>query len=147
MAVCDVDSTRRAAGKKRIDTAYGNGDCKTYNDYREILCRLFNWSMEEGAVRMPADKNPVAKVGRYKEHAPEIRAELCEGLEFLGVELDPARNRNSGNGDAVVSVAGSSAAVVVVHTNEELVVARETVRALGGNRKLLTTAAAKEDSA
>jgi len=46
---------------------------KTANRYREILCRLFNWAMEEGGVRLPGDKNPVSKVGRYKEHAPEIR--------------------------------------------------------------------------
>ncbi|MDB5325411.1 MAG: integrase [Phycisphaerales bacterium] len=46
---------------------------KTANRYREILCRLFNWAMDEGGVRMPGDKNPVTKVGRYKEHAPEIQ--------------------------------------------------------------------------
>lgn len=45
---------------------------KTANRYREILCRLFNWAMDEGGVKMPSDKNPVAKVGRYKEHAPDI---------------------------------------------------------------------------
>lgn len=46
---------------------------KTANRYREILCRVFNWAMAEGGVRMPGDKNPVVKVGRYKERAPEIR--------------------------------------------------------------------------
>ncbi len=46
---------------------------KTANRYREILCRLFNWAMEEGGVRLPADRNPVSKVGRYSERAPEIR--------------------------------------------------------------------------
>jgi len=46
---------------------------KTANRYREILCRVFNWAMDEGGVRMPSDKNPVAKVARYKERAPEIR--------------------------------------------------------------------------
>ena len=45
---------------------------KTANRYREILCRLFNWSMEEGGVRIAGDKNPVLKVSRYKEHAPDI---------------------------------------------------------------------------
>jgi site-specific recombinase XerD len=45
---------------------------KTANRNREILCRLFNWAMDEGGVRMPNEKNPVARVGRYKEHAPEI---------------------------------------------------------------------------
>ncbi len=46
---------------------------KTANRYREILCRLFNWSMDERGIRMPGNINPVKKVGRYKEKAPEIR--------------------------------------------------------------------------
>jgi predicted dehydrogenase len=39
VAVCDVDTTRREAGKKRVDDAYKNSDCAAYNDYREILAR------------------------------------------------------------------------------------------------------------
>ena len=46
---------------------------KTANRYREVLRRLFSWSMEEGGVRMPGGINPAAKVKRYKERAPEIR--------------------------------------------------------------------------
>lgn len=46
---------------------------KTANRYREILHRLFAWAMDERRVRMPSDRNPVAKVERYKEPAPEIR--------------------------------------------------------------------------
>jgi predicted dehydrogenase len=39
VAVSDVDTTRREAGKKRVDDAYGNTDCAESNDYREILER------------------------------------------------------------------------------------------------------------
>jgi integrase len=46
---------------------------KTANRYREILVRLFNWAMQQGGVHLPGDKNPAARVQRYKEHAPEIR--------------------------------------------------------------------------
>ncbi len=46
---------------------------KTANRYREIINRLFNWSMEEQGVKMPGDINPVSKVSKYKEKAPEIR--------------------------------------------------------------------------
>lgn len=38
-AVCDVDRTRREAGKRRVDEGYGNTDCAAYNDYREMLAR------------------------------------------------------------------------------------------------------------
>jgi len=46
---------------------------KTANRYREILTRMFNWSMTQNGIRMPGDKNPAARVERYKERAPEIR--------------------------------------------------------------------------
>jgi len=39
VAVCDVDTTRREAAKKRVDTAYGNTDCASYTDYHEIMAR------------------------------------------------------------------------------------------------------------
>ena len=39
VAVCDVDTTRRLAAKQRVDQAYGQDDCKSYGDYREILAR------------------------------------------------------------------------------------------------------------
>jgi len=39
VAVSDVDTTRRDAGKKRVDDAYGNTDCAAHKDYREILPR------------------------------------------------------------------------------------------------------------
>jgi integrase len=46
---------------------------KTANRYREILTRLYNWAMEQYGIRMPENKNPAAKVERYKEKAPNIR--------------------------------------------------------------------------
>ena len=60
---------------------------KTANRYREILCRLFNWSTKTGLVRMPGGHNPAAKVERYKERAPEISsltlAQIDEQLHAL----------------------------------------------------------------
>ena len=39
VAVCDVDTTRRGAGKKRVDDAYGNTDCAACKTHHEILAR------------------------------------------------------------------------------------------------------------
>ena len=39
VAVCDVDTTRREAGKKRVDDAYGNTGCAAYKNHHEILAR------------------------------------------------------------------------------------------------------------
>lgn len=60
---------------------------KTANRYREILHRLFAWAMDECRVRIASDRNPVTKVERYKEQAPEIRfltlQEIDEQLHAL----------------------------------------------------------------
>ncbi len=45
---------------------------KTANRFREILTRLFNWSMQQNGLILPGDRNPAAKVERYRERAPEI---------------------------------------------------------------------------
>jgi hypothetical protein len=39
VAVADVKAARRAAIKKMADEKYGNSDCKTYRDFRELLAR------------------------------------------------------------------------------------------------------------
>ncbi len=39
VAVSDVDTNRRNAGRDRVNQAYGNQDCATYPDYRELLSR------------------------------------------------------------------------------------------------------------
>jgi hypothetical protein len=37
VAVCDVRRSQREAVKQRVDSRYGNRDCRTYNDLREML--------------------------------------------------------------------------------------------------------------
>lgn len=39
VAIADVQKSRRDAGKKLVDGHYGNGDCKLYGDFRELLGR------------------------------------------------------------------------------------------------------------
>ncbi|MBB6431383.1 tyrosine-type recombinase/integrase [Algisphaera agarilytica] len=60
---------------------------KTANRYREIVCRLFNWSMDQGIIRMPGNINPATKVERHREHAPQIRylslTQIDEQLDAL----------------------------------------------------------------
>lgn len=62
------------------------------------------------------------------ERSPAIRARICEGLGFLGIELDGARNDTNAS---VISTDASRATVRVIETNEELMIARSVFRALG----------------
>ena len=61
------------------------------------------------------------------ENSSDIRAAACEGLGFLGIEVDPAANAKAQSVNADISVAGSRVRVLVVPTDEERVIADETV--------------------
>jgi acetate kinase len=61
------------------------------------------------------------------EHAPLIRERICDGLGFLGIELDPARNARNG---ALISSDASRVRVRVIHTNEDLMIATFVTRLL-----------------
>lgn len=59
------------------------------------------------------------------ENGGEIRARICQGLGFMGVWLDPERNKVRGK-EAVISPEGAPVTVMVVPTNEELMIALDT---------------------
>lgn len=61
--------------------------------------------------------------GGIGEHAAPVRAEICQGLEFLGIEMDPLRNQMHA---PVISSAQSACTVRVIQTNEDLMIARHT---------------------
>ena len=69
--------------------------------------------------------------GGVGENAPAVRAGICDGLGFLGVDLDPAGNAANA---AVISTPAARCAVRVIQTDEELMIARTVVRLLACNR-------------
>jgi acetate kinase len=53
------------------------------------------------------------------------RAEICEGLEYLGVNICPERNAQRAD-EHLISTDDSNVKVFVIATNEELMIARDT---------------------
>ena len=66
--------------------------------------------------------------GGIGENAPTVRARICDGLGFLGIELQA--KRNAANED-VISAATSRVPVRVIHTDEALMIARLVCHTLG----------------
>ena len=58
--------------------------------------------------------------GGIGEHSPEVRSKICDGLEFLGIELDEIKNMNN---EAIISTEVSRVTVRVIPTNEEVIIA------------------------
>jgi len=66
--------------------------------------------------------------GGIGENAPVVRARICDGLGFLGIQLDETRNK----ADApVISVDAGPATVRVIRTNEEVMIVKAVCRLLG----------------
>ncbi|MDQ2721062.1 MAG: acetate/propionate family kinase [Bacteroidota bacterium] len=59
--------------------------------------------------------------GGIGEHSPEVRSKICNGLEFLGIELDEIKNINN---EEIISAEKSRVSVRVIKTNEELMIAK-----------------------
>jgi acetate kinase len=71
--------------------------------------------------------------GGIGENSVKVRASVTAPLAFLGVHLDQERNSNAPKGkEVIVSTDDSRVVVAVIPTNEERVIARDTVRVLGG---------------
>lgn len=66
--------------------------------------------------------------GGIGENAPTVRARICDGLEFLGIELDD--NCNARN-EEVISTPGGRVKVQVISTDEEQMIATMVVQLLG----------------
>ena len=68
--------------------------------------------------------------GGIGEHSAPVRARACDGLKFLGIEIDEKRNLAN---KSVISTEGSRVAVHVIPTDEESMIARTVCRVLGFN--------------
>lgn len=72
--------------------------------------------------------------GGIGEHAATVRAEICHGMEFLGIKLDPARNANlpksvdAPTDDSTrISARDSAVAIRVIPTDEEIMIAKAVI--------------------
>ena len=65
--------------------------------------------------------------GGIGENAPIVRARMCDGLGFLGIELEEKRNAAN---EGVISATASRVSVRVIRTDEEWMIASTVCRML-----------------
>jgi acetate kinase len=66
--------------------------------------------------------------GGIGENAPIVRSRICEGLGFLGIELEDKQNATN---EGVISANTGRVVVRVIHTDEEIMIAKTVCRVLG----------------
>jgi acetate kinase len=116
------------------------GVSETSADVRDLLARrgddvraaeaidLFCYRVKTGIGALSATLGGLDSLvfsGGIGENSPEIRRLACEGLEYLGINLDDRQNEA---GEPLISTAASPARVRVIRTDEETVIAREAIR-------------------
>ena len=71
--------------------------------------------------------------GGIGENSPEVRARICDGLKWAGLEVSPEQNNELVNGkEGKFSTSDSTLEAWVVPTDEELLIARDTFRVVEG---------------
>ena len=123
------------------------GVSETSPDMRDLLARrettpraaeavaLFCYQAKKGIGALAAALGGLDLLvfsGGIGENSPEMRAEICTGLEFLGITLDRMRNRGS---DAVITTEQSRTPVRVIRTDEESMIARATASVLASRNR------------
>ncbi|MCO5082729.1 MAG: acetate/propionate family kinase [Rhizobiaceae bacterium] len=75
----------------------------------------------------------VVFTGGIGENSPSMRRRICDGLDFMGLQLDHDRNQSLDLGNHAapqIQAYGSRVRVFVTETAEQLMIARETAAAL-----------------
>jgi acetate kinase len=74
----------------------------------------------------------VVFTGGIGENSPEIRAQICEGMEWAGLKVDVSRNQETVAREGKISTEDSTLLAYAIPTDEELLIARDTVRVILG---------------
>ena len=88
----------------------------------------------------------VVFTGGIGENSADIRARICAGLEWAGLELDEKRNQQTVGFEGQISTDDSRLRAFVIPTDEELLIARDTVRCILGDPDALPLEGSSEAS-
>jgi acetate kinase len=109
---------------RELETAARSGDTNA-----ELALDLFAYRVRKyiGAYAAVMDGvDAVAFTGGIGEHSPLMRCRICNGLAFLGLHLDDARNEEAGAERSRISADAAAVQAWVIVTDEERQIARET---------------------
>lgn len=70
--------------------------------------------------------------GGVGEHQSSTRANVCNPLRFMGVEIDDAANDANNGDEGIISTPNSTVKVVVIPTDEEYMIAKDTEAIIEG---------------
>jgi len=117
---------------REIVTEMKNGDRKAGYAFDVFSYRVKKYIGAYAAAMGGVDA--VIFTGGIGENSTDVRTAACEGLGFLGIEVDEEKNLSKEK-EKNISRAGTKTAVLVIPTNEELVIALDTMEIVNALKK------------
>jgi acetate kinase len=111
-------------------------ELKEHDDRRvqlaiEVFCYRARKYIGAFLASMGGD-DAVVFTGGIGENSPDIRARICQGMEWAGLTIDTARNQQTVGREGLISTDDSRLLAYAIPTDEELLIARDTVRVILG---------------
>jgi acetate kinase len=103
------------------------------NDLAQTALKAFDYRVKKYIGFYTAAMNGcdvLIFTGGVGENADDTRKGICEGLDWLGFELDDEKNSGLSGEEAIISSDKSRVKIMVVPTNEELMIAEDTLKLL-----------------
>ena len=101
------------------------------NDRARLALQMYSYRIRKYIGMYAASMNGVDIIvftGGVGEKAVLIRSMCCTDMEYLGIDFDEEKNKNTVGTEGELTVQGSKVRVLCIPTNEELVIARDTAR-------------------
>jgi len=122
----------------------GDNDLRTIEEKAEagsqqhrLALRIFTRRVKKyiGAyAALMGDLDAIVFTAGIGENSSTVRKMSCEGLHFLGIDIDPTKNEKN-----ETCISRGKTAVLIVSTNEELAIAQEVVAVLAKEEQLVET--------
>jgi acetate kinase len=116
-----------------------SGDVKTLLDARDqnpdadLAIAMFCYHARKHIAALTAVLGGIDTLvftGGIGEHAAPVRNDICRGLDYLGLAIDPSANERNAS---IISARTSACSIRVIPTNENLMIARHTYQKTKGS--------------
>eukprot|EP00467_Chlorarachnion_reptans_P021750 CAMPEP_0114493762 /NCGR_PEP_ID=MMETSP0109-20121206/4279_1 /TAXON_ID=29199 /ORGANISM="Chlorarachnion reptans, Strain CCCM449" /LENGTH=1132 /DNA_ID=CAMNT_0001670729 /DNA_START=28 /DNA_END=3426 /DNA_ORIENTATION=- len=125
LGLSGISNDFRAVSEAAAD---GHQDAKLA---RDVFVQRVRKYLGAYLVKLGGEVDAVVFTGGIGENASSLRSEVLEGLDALGMKLDPTKNSLPKDGISEIGSVVSKTRILVVPTNEELSIALQSVEASG----------------
>lgn len=117
----------KSSDMRELEAAVANGEKRAILTEKMYFYRIKKYIGAYAAALGGVDI--IVFTGGVGENQATARWGSCEGLEYMGVKLDPEKNKVRGE-EMIISTDDSKVKVIVIPTDEELMIASDTMEIL-----------------